>query len=610
MCGIVGFVGDKNAVEPVLCGLRNLEYRGYDSAGVAFYDGNKIRNVKQAGRVAALENELVDIDIINTKTAIGHTRWATHGTPTKLNAHPHYNKDKTIFVVHNGIIENHQELRSMLETKGYHFVSHTDTEVVPHLIDFYYQKTKDMEQAFTSAINDLSGAYAIVMMSEIEPNKILAAKLSSPLAIGVGKKNNMVGSDASAVADAAKKIVYLEDYEIAIVEKNKYKIRNLKNKKIVTRNPEDLLLEDVRSSKGSFEHFMLKEIHEAPKTIQNAILGRIKIETNEIKLGGLDSVANQLRNIDRIIIVSCGTSYIAGLVGEYLIEELAEIPVEVQLASEFKYRKEPYGPNTAILAISQSGETADTIAALKKVEPQGLLTLGIVNSPGSTISRMTKAGIYCHAGPEISVASTKAFTAQVTILVLLALSLGKNRSKLYKDLLTELASLPKTAEKILSLSPAIKEIAIRYSHHRDFMFIGRGYEYPVALEGSLKLKEISYIHAEAYAGGDLKHGPLALIDENFPTLALASSPTLFDKTASNIQEIKARGGKTIVVTTKKQQKHFKTIADDLIIIPEVSDQLSPILEAIVVQLFSYYIANEKGCDIDKPRNLAKSVTVE
>jgi len=610
MCGIVGFVGDKNAVEPVLCGLRNLEYRGYDSAGVAFYDGSKIRNVKQAGRVAALENELVDIDIINTKTAIGHTRWATHGTPTKLNAHPHYNKDKTIFVVHNGIIENHQELRSMLETKGYHFVSHTDTEVVPHLIDFYYQKTKDMEQAFTSAINDLSGAYAIVMMSEIEPNKILAAKLSSPLAIGVGKKNNMVGSDASAVADAAKKIVYLEDYEIAIVEKNKYKIRNLKNKKIVTRNPEDLLLEDVRSSKGSFEHFMLKEIHEAPKTIQNAILGRIKIETNEIKLGGLDSVANQLRNIDRIIIVSCGTSYIAGLVGEYLIEELAEIPVEVQLASEFKYRKEPYGPNTAILAISQSGETADTIAALKKVEPQGLLTLGIVNSPGSTISRMTKAGIYCHAGPEISVASTKAFTAQVTILVLLALSLGKNRSKLYKDLLTELASLPKTAEKILSLSPAIKEIAIRYSHHRDFMFIGRGYEYPVALEGSLKLKEISYIHAEAYAGGDLKHGPLALIDENFPTLALASSPTLFDKTASNIQEIKARGGKTIVVTTKKQQKHFKTIADDLIIIPEVSDQLSPILEAIVVQLFSYYIANEKGCDIDKPRNLAKSVTVE
>ncbi len=610
MCGIVGFVGDKNAVEPVLCGLRNLEYRGYDSAGVAFYDGSKIRNVKQAGRVAALENELVDLDIINTKTAIGHTRWATHGTPTKLNAHPHYNKDKTIFVVHNGIIENHQELRSMLEAKGYHFVSHTDTEVVPHLIDFYYQKTKDMEQAFTSAINDLSGAYAIVMMSEIEPNKILAAKLSSPLAIGVGKKNNMVGSDASAVADAAKKIVYLEDYEIAIVEKNKYKIRNLKNKKIVTRNPEDLLLEDVRSSKGSFEHFMLKEIHEAPKTIQNAILGRIKIETNEIKLGGLDSVANQLRNIDRIIIVSCGTSYIAGLVGEYLIEELAEVPVEVQLASEFKYRKEPYSPNTAILAISQSGETADTIAALKKIEPQGLLTLGIVNSPGSTISRMTKAGIYCHAGPEISVASTKAFTAQVTILVLLALSLGKNRSKLYKDLLVELASLPKTAEKILSLSPAIKEIAIRYSHHRDFMFIGRGYEYPVALEGSLKLKEISYIHAEAYAGGELKHGPLALIDENFPTLALASSPTLFDKTASNIQEIKARGGKTIVVTTKKQQKHFKTIADDLIIIPEVSDQLSPILEAIVVQLFSYFIAAEKGCDIDKPRNLAKSVTVE
>ena len=518
--------------------------------------------------------------------------------------------EKTIFVVHNGIIENHQELRSMLEAKGYNFVSHTDTEVVPHLIDFYFKKSKDLEKAFTATINDLSGAYAIVMTSEIEPNKIFATKLSSPLAIGVGRRNNMVGSDASAVADAAEKIVYLEDYEIAIVEKNKYSIRNLKNKKAVSRNPEDILIEDARASKGSFEHFMLKEIHEAPKTIQNAILGRIKIETNEIKLGGLDLVANQLRNIDRIIIVSCGTSYIAGLVGEYLIEELAEIPVEVQLASEFKYRKEPYGSNTAILAISQSGETADTIAALKKVEQHGLLTLGIVNNPGSTISRMTRAGVYCHAGPEISVASTKAFTAQVTILVLLALSLGKNRSKLYKDLLIELASLPKTAEKILDLTPVIKEIAIRYSHHRDFMFIGRGYEYPVALEGSLKLKEISYIHAEAYAGGELKHGPLALIDENFPTLALASSPTLFDKTASNIQEIKARGGKTIVVTTKKQQKHFKTIADDLIVIPEVSDQLSPILEAIVVQLFSYYVAVEKGCDIDKPRNLAKSVTVE
>ena len=610
MCGIVGFIGEKNAVEPVLCGLRNLEYRGYDSAGVAFYDGSKIRNVKQAGRVAALENELVDIDIMNAKTAIGHTRWATHGTPTKSNAHPHYNKDKTIFVVHNGIIENHQEIRAMLETKGYLFVSQTDTEVIPHLIDYFYNKSKNIEQSFTDAISELKGAYAIVMMSEIEPDKIFAAKLSSPLAIGVGKKNNMVGSDASAVADASKKIVYLEDFEMAIVEKNKYKIRNLKNKKAVNRNPEDILLDDVQASKGPFEHFMLKEIHEAPKTIQNAILGRIKIETDEIKLGGLDSVVNQLRNIDRIIIVSCGTSYIAGLVGEYLIEELADIPVEVQLASEFKYRKEPYSPNTAILAISQSGETADTIAALKKVEPQGLLTLGIVNSPGSTISRMTKAGIYCHAGPEISVASTKAFTAQVTILVLLALWLGKKRSKLYKDLLLELSGLPKTAEKILSLSSVIKEIAIRYSHHRDFMFIGRGYEYPVALEGSLKLKEISYIHAEAYAGGELKHGPLALIDENFPTLALASSPTLFDKTASNIQEIKARGGKTIVVTTKKQRRHFKNISDDLIIIPEVSDQLSPILEAIVVQLFSYYIANEKGCDIDKPRNLAKSVTVE
>lgn len=610
MCGIVGYVGRGNALEPVISGLKNLEYRGYDSAGVAFCGDDIFHSVKQVGRVDALETELAGLRQIKPNLAIGHTRWATHGSPTKLNAHPHYNTPRTIYVVHNGIIENHNEIRDMLQRSGYHFVSHTDTEVIPHLIDYFYTKFEDMDKAFETAIRELKGAYAIVMTTKHQSTKIYAAKLSSPLVIGIGSDNNMVGSDASAVADGSNKIVYLEDFEIAIVERKSYKIKNVSNKQPVDREPEDIILEDITASKGDFAHFMLKEIYEAPKTIQNAILGRIKLETNEIKLGGIENVANQLKTIDRIIILACGTSYYAGLVGEYLLEEIANIPVEVQLASEFKYRKEPLDSNTAIIAISQSGETADTIAAIKKVESSGVLRLGIVNAPGSTIARMTDAGIYCHAGPEISVASTKAFIAQVSVLVLLALWLGKGKSSLYKPLLTELAHLPKNAEKVLSQANSIKAIALAYAHHRDLMYLGRAYEYPMALEGALKLKEISYIHAEGYAAGEMKHGPLALIDESFPTFALAASPTLHDKTASNLQEVKARNGKIIAVTTKKMIGSFKGLADEVIIIPETSDQLLPIIEAIVVQLFAYYVAVARGTDIDKPRNLAKSVTVE
>lgn len=610
MCGIVGYIGRGNALEPVLAGLRNLEYRGYDSAGVAFCSDDIFHSVKQVGRVEALESELAGLRKSKPNLAIGHTRWATHGAPTKLNAHPHYNASRTIYVVHNGIIENHAEIRSMLTDAGYHFVSHTDTEVVPHLIDYFYTKFNNMDIAFETAIRELKGAYAIVMTTKHEPTKIYAAKLSSPLVIGVGADNNMVGSDASAVADGADKIVYLEDYEIAVVERKTYRIKNILKKQPVKREPEAIVLEDIAANKGDFAHYMLKEIHEAPKTIQNAILGRIKLESNEVKLGGIDAVANQLRAVDRIVIIACGTSYYAGLVGEYLLEEIANVPVEVQLASEFKYRKEPLGANTAILAISQSGETADTIAALKKVEPSGVLRLGIVNAPGSAIARITDAGIYCHAGPEISVASTKAFIAQVSVLTLLALWLGKGKSSLYKPLLTELAHLPKLAEKVLALAPDIEKIAEKYAHHRDFMYLGRNYEYPMALEGALKLKEISYIHAEGYAAGEMKHGPLALIDENFPTFALAASPTLYDKTASNLQEVRARNGHVIAVTTKKQLPHFKDLADSTIVIPEASDQLLPLLEAIVVQLFAYYVAVARGTDIDKPRNLAKSVTVE
>lgn len=610
MCGIVGYVGRGNALEPVITGLQNLEYRGYDSAGVAFCTEDAVRSVKQVGRVEALEHELAGLKQIKPNTAIGHTRWATHGAPTKVNAHPHFNAAKTIFVVHNGIIENHEEIRTMLTNAGYTFISHTDTEVIPHLIDYFYKKLGKMDTAFEVAIRELKGAYAIVMTTSYEPHKIYAAKLSSPLCIGIGKDANMVGSDASAVADAAEKIVYLEDYELAIIERKNYTLKNFIKKQNINRQPEDIVLEDVAASKSSYDHFMLKEIHEAPKTIQNAILGRIKLETNEVKLGGIEAVANQLKNIDRIVIVACGTSYYAGLVGEYLLEEIANVPVEVQLASEFKYRKEPLRANTAVLAISQSGETADTIAALKKVESSGVLRLGIVNAPGSTIARMTDAGVYCYAGPEISVASTKAFIAQVSVLTLLALWLGKGYSSLYKPLLTELATLPKKAELVLGLAPKIQKIALKYANHRDFMYLGRAYEYPMALEGALKLKEISYIHAEGYAAGEMKHGPLALIDQSFPTFALAASQTLFEKTASNLQEVKARNGHIIAVTTKNHSANLKGLAEDVIEIPETSDQLLPLLEAVVVQLYAYYTALELGHDIDKPRNLAKSVTVE
>lgn len=610
MCGIVGYVGRGNALEPVIAGLENLEYRGYDSAGVAFCVDNTIRGVKQVGRVEAMESELAGLRQLKPNTAIGHTRWATHGAPTKTNAHPHYNASKTIYVVHNGIIENHEQIHEMLQKHGYSFVSNTDTEVVPHLIDYFYKKSGNMDKAFESAISELRGAYAIVMATSYEPHKIYAAKLSSPLCIGIGSDANMVGSDASAVADTAKKIVYLEDYEIAIVERKDYKIKNFVKNKAVNRTPETIVLEDVASSKGEYAHFMLKEIFETTKTIQNAILGRIKLEHNQLKLGGIESVAQQLRQTDRFLIIACGTSYYAGLVGEYLLEEIANVPVEVQLASEYKYRKEPIGRNTTVIAISQSGETADTIAALNKVGASGALRIGIVNAPGSTIARMTEAGIYCHAGPEISVASTKAFVAQVSVLSLLALWLGKGNYPQYSELLNELANLPKKAKEVLKLAPQIQTIAKKYAHHQNFMYLGRSYEFPMALEGALKLKEISYIHAEGYAAGELKHGPLALIDPNFPTFALAASGELYEKTASNLQEVKARNGHIIAVTQKANLKNLAKLADDCIVIPNTVDQFLPLLEAIVVQLYAYYTALELGHDIDKPRNLAKSVTVE
>lgn len=607
MCGIVGYTGKKSAIEPVLNGLRALEYRGYDSAGITQLSDSGPITTKQVGRVESLESALpTDTD---SRLAIGHTRWATHGSPSIANSHPHFNTDQSIFVVHNGIIENYDEIKERLQIDGYTFVSETDTEVIPHLIDYHLKTEKTFLKAFQKAIKELIGAYAIAAIHTAEPETIFVAKLSSPLVVGIGKKEHYLASDAMAIMEYTKKVIYLDDYEVAEIKPSSMKIHNIKKAVEVQRAAEELDFDQEKASLGEFPNFMLKEIHEAPQTIQSAIRGRIKTDTCTVKLGGLESVEQQLSFIDRIVIVACGTSYYAGLVGEYLIEEIAGIPVEVQLASEFKYRHEPFSRGTALLAISQSGETADTIAALKKVEGFGVLRLGIVNSPGSTIARLTDAGVYCHAGPEQSVASTKAFIAQVTILSEIALYLSHGRTKLYKPMITELANLPDKARQVLDQAKSIEKLAKKYAKYQDFLYLGRNYAYPCALEGALKLKEISYIHAEGYAAGEMKHGPLAMIDKNFPTFAIAPKNKLLDKTLSNIEEIKARSGPVLSIATVGD-KQVKAKSDDVIYIPDTLEQLQPLLVAIVMQLFAYYVAVDKGLDVDRPRNLAKSVTVE
>ena len=609
MCGIVGYIGkQQKAVDAVLDGLTALEYRGYDSAGIAFRSGKSITVDKQVGRVQTLRDALPEG--AQSAAAIGHTRWATHGTPTILNAHPHFNASKTILAVHNGIIENYAELRDHLQQQGYVFVSETDTEVIPHLIDYYRRSSSTFTEAFEQALDQLRGAYALAVIASEEPDALYAAKLSSPLVLGVGDDFCVLASDPSAIHEHTKQVVYLNDYEYVRARSNgKYHLKDFKNALPVTRATEELDYDADVASKGDYAHFMLKEIYEAPQTLRSATLGRIRLEQNTVKLGGLESVAEQLKYIDRIVIVACGTSYYAGLVGEYLIEEIAGIPVEVQLASEFKYRNEPFSRSTALLAISQSGETADTIAALKKVEDYGVLRLGVVNAIGSTIARLTDAGVYCHAGPEQAVASTKAFIAQVTVLALIALHLSNGSSELYKPLLRELNELPGKAETVLAQAKIIEKLAKKYAKHRDFLFIGRNYGYPCALEGALKLKEVSYIHAEGYAAGEMKHGPLAMIEPDFPTFVITPNGPLLEKTYSNIEEIRARKGKILALATVGN-KAITKLADDVIFMPKTLEQTTPLLAAIAMQLFSYYVAVEKDFDVDRPRNLAKSVTVE
>jgi glucosamine--fructose-6-phosphate aminotransferase (isomerizing) len=608
MCGIVGYIGNKPGVDIVLNGLEALEYRGYDSAGIAAIDDGQNTVVKQAGRVNGLVRAVQDAKL-KGQLVIGHTRWATHGSPTIVNAHPQTNNAGTISVVHNGIIENFAEIRARLEAAGYHFVSQTDTEVIPNLIDFYAKQLSSFEDAFKAALNDVRGAYSIVAVSTSEPDTLYAARLSSPLVIGVGDGENFLASDPTAIMAHTKKVIYLEDYDIAVITRDKVHVENLKQTKLAEPKVELLDYDNEQALLGDFPTFMLKEIFETPATIRAATLGRAVADRNVVKLGGLESVLGQLKYIDRIVIVAMGTSYYAGLLGEYLIEELAGIPVEVQLASEFNYRSQPFSRSTALLVISQSGETADTIAALKKVEDYGVLRLGIVNAVGSTIARMTDAGVYCHAGPEKAVASTKAFIAQITVLLLIALHLSNGSTKRYKPLLEELDALPAKAQAVLDSAEDIKKIAEKYKDRRDFLFLGRHYAFPCALEGALKLKEISYMHAEGYAAGEMKHGPLALIDKDFPTFVFATDSSLLEKTYSTIQEVRARGGPVVAVATEGNHD-ITQFCDDVIYLPKTQPETQAMLQVIVIQLFAYYIAIARGCDVDHPRNLAKSVTVE
>jgi glucosamine--fructose-6-phosphate aminotransferase (isomerizing) len=516
---------------------------------------------------------------------------------------------KNIFVVHNGIIENYAEVRQKLIEHGYKFVSETDTEVIPQLIDFHLKSSSSFEEAFRITLGELQGAYAIVALTTTEPDKLFAARLSSPLVIGVAENEMIVASDPSAILQHTKSVVYLKDYEMVVIDGDNYTIHNFLKDKGVRRGTEELDFDSEEYSKAGFSTYMLKEIYEAPATIKSATLGRVRQRPPFVKLGGLEAVAEQLKFIDRMVIVACGTSYYAGLVGEYLFEEIAKMPVEVQLASEFKYRDEPFSRSTALLAISQSGETADTIAALKKVEDYGILRLGVVNAVGSTVARMTDAGVYCHAGPERAVASTKAFISQVVVLAEIALYLCNGSNKLYKPLINELELLPEKANQLLKDTDEIKRIALKYKNDKDFLFIGRHYMYPAALEGALKLKEVAYTHAEGYAAGEMKHGPLAMIDPSFPTLALATDSPQLEKTYSNIAEIKARHGRVVAIATEGNEQ-IPGLVDDVIYIPRTVEQFQPILAATVMQLFAYFIAEARGVNIDQPRNLAKSVTVE
>ncbi|WP_396170239.1 glutamine--fructose-6-phosphate transaminase (isomerizing) [Flavobacterium sp.] len=616
MCGIVGYIGHREAYPIVIKGLKRLEYRGYDSAGIMLYDGTDIKVSKTKGKVSDLE-ELSSSEIIPSGTiGIGHTRWATHGIPNDVNSHPHESNSGNLCIIHNGIIENYAPLKKELEQRRYTFKSDTDTEVLINLIEEVQKKHQlKLGKAVQVALNQVVGAYAICVFDKNKPNEIIVARLGSPLAIGVGEKEYFIASDASPFIEYTSNAIYLEDEEMAIVRLHKpLKIRKIKDDTLVAPYIQELQMNLEQIEKGGYDHFMLKEIYEQPNVIKDTFRGRLHANEGLIQMAGVEDNLDKFINAKRILIIACGTSWHAGLVAEYVIEEFARIPVEVEYASEFRYRNPIINSNDIVIAISQSGETADTLAAIKLAKEKGAFVFGVCNVVGSSISRETHAGAYTHAGPEIGVASTKAFTTQITVLTMLALRLAKAKGTISNsDLhlyLQELEAIPEKVTEVLTSSDVIaKEIAVIYKDAPNCLYLGRGYNFPVALEGALKLKEISYIHAEGYPAAEMKHGPIALIDEKMPIVVIAPKQGHYDKVVSNIQEIKARSGKIIAIVTKGDTQ-VKALADHVIEIPETSDALSPLITTIPLQLLSYYIAVNRGCNVDQPRNLAKSVTVE
>ncbi len=611
MCGIVAYVGHREAGDVIIKGLKRLEYRGYDSAGIALMNGG-LNVYKKKGKVSELENYIQERNL-HSQIGIGHTRWATHGEPNDVNAHPHYSASKNIALIHNGIIENYNSLKQELINKGHSFLSDTDTEVLVHFIEYIQESNNcTLEEAVRLALNNVVGAYAIVIMSKEDPTLLIAARKGSPLVIGVGENEFFMASDATPIIEYTNEVVYMNDLEIAIIKDGELKIKTIEDV-AMTPHIQTLELELEAIEKGGFEHFMLKEIFEQPKSIGDCLRGRLDSKSGRLVLGGIREYANKLVNADRIIIIACGTSWHAGLVAEYFFEEFCRIPVEVEYASEFRYRNPVIREGDVIIAISQSGETADTLAAIELAKSKGAVIFGVCNVVGSSIARASHEGSYTHAGPEIGVASTKAFTAQLTVLSMIGLIVAQQKGTItttkFHEMLVELENIPKKVEKVLALNDKIKAIANTFKDVPNFLYLGRGYNFPVALEGALKLKEISYIHAEGYPAAEMKHGPIALIDEAMPVVFIATQDSSYEKVVSNIQEVKARKGRVISVVTEGD-KQIPTMSEFVIEVPAVQEALMPMVSVIPLQLLSYHIAVMRGCNVDQPRNLAKSVTVE
>ncbi|HRH33999.1 MAG TPA: glutamine--fructose-6-phosphate transaminase (isomerizing) [Catalimonadaceae bacterium] len=611
MCGIVAYVGNQQAYPVIIKGLKRLEYRGYDSAGIALLNGG-LNVYKKKGKVSDLENSLSETELKST-IGIGHTRWATHGEPNDVNAHPHYSSKGNLALIHNGIIENYSALKEELKRKGHDFQSDTDSEVFIHLIEDIYENLGcQLDEAVRIAMSQVVGAYAIVIMDETAPDQLIAARKGSPLVVGVGKGEYFIASDATPIIEYTNEVIYVNDLEIVSIRNGELTIRNIENQdQIPYIQTLEMELESIE--KGGFEHFMLKEIFEQPRSIRDCMRGRLAADTGHLVLGGLREYMSKVMTTDRIIILGCGTSWHAGLVAEYIFEEFTRIPVEVEYASEFRYRNPIIKEGDLVIVISQSGETADSLAALELAKSKGAIIFGVCNVVGSSIPRATHAGAYTHAGPEIGVASTKAFTAQVTVLTMMALLIASRKGTIteatFRHLLTEFETIPEKVERALKLNDQIKYLAAEYKDARNFLYLGRGYNFPVALEGALKLKEISYIHAEGYPAAEMKHGPIALIDEEMPVVFIAPHDSSYEKVVSNIQEVKARKGKVIAIVSEGDT-HIRTMADHVIEIPQTHEALMPLVAVIPLQLLSYHIAVLRGCNVDQPRNLAKSVTVE